>query len=303
MDPQAGNCELDGWGGAQRAFSDRAGGSLRSTPAIHNFKADSSLPDTLALMAAMRLELRPLLSRLGLERRGPWYLGQLGQIRLVAAVSGVGGDRAVETFHRLADAYSLKKMIHLGFAGGLQLGVRIGQLMEFGWVIDGQGSTIRIGEGVPRIVDMQDQPSQHMTLLTCDDIVHSVAQKRQLFERHGAAAVDMESFHVATAATERRIPLQVLRVISDDANTVVPAIFSEWSSGDAPLAMAVARYLAWHPQQVPMLWRWWRRTHRGDQVLIDAIETRLADECKVIRARHASPDTTERCFDRPVVDQ
>lgn len=44
-------------------------------------------------MVAMRLELRPLLLRLGLERRGSWYLGQLGQIRLVAAVSGVGGDR------------------------------------------------------------------------------------------------------------------------------------------------------------------------------------------------------------------
>jgi hypothetical protein len=34
-----------------------------------------------------------------------------------------------------------------------------------------------------------------------------------------------------------------------------------------------------------------------------AIETRLADECKVMRVRHASPDTTERYFERPAVDQ
>ena len=249
-------------------------------------------------MAAMRVEFGPLVARLKLRRRGRWYIAQTQQMRLVAAVSGVGAARAVETVHRLADEHAPDILIHAGFAGGLQPDLLAGEVIESGWVIDGRGSAISVGDDVPRVLGEKDRPPGTPPLLTYDTLVHSTAQKRALFERHGAVAVDMETFHVAAVAAERRIPLRIVRVISDDAHTGVPTVFSDWITQDAPPAAAAVRYLLHHPTQLPVLWRWWRQSRRAGRALADRIQKLLTDEYRAGESHSDRSNAVKQCFDQ-----
>lgn len=53
--------------------------------------------------------------------------------------------------------------------------------------------------------------------------VTSVTDKRELVERTGAVAVDMESAAIGDVASRSRLPLVVVRVIVDSADRCVPA--------------------------------------------------------------------------------
>jgi adenosylhomocysteine nucleosidase len=74
-------------------------------------------------------------------------------------------------------------------------------------------------------------------------------EKRSVRERTGAAAVDMESRAIAAACTDARVPLLVLRVISDDAKTTLPLDFATtWDSeSQRPRIPAIIRSLANQP--------------------------------------------------------
>lgn len=60
------------------------------------------------------------------------------------------------------------------------------------------------------------------TLLTTDQIVRLPSQRKSLFERFGAAAVDMETFAVAEVCRRRQTPFSSVRVINDLADETLP---------------------------------------------------------------------------------
>jgi adenosylhomocysteine nucleosidase len=53
-------------------------------------------------------------------------------------------------------------------------------------------------------------------------IIASRAAKKELFQKTGAAAVDMESHEVAAVARERGVPFIAVRAVSDSARRTVP---------------------------------------------------------------------------------
>ncbi|MGH8514740.1 MAG: hypothetical protein ACREV8_12535, partial [Gammaproteobacteria bacterium] len=69
---------------------------------------------------------------------------------------------------------------------------------------------------------------QHLTVRTgamfqAAEVIRTADEKRMLFERTGALAVDMESAAVAQVARGAKIPFAILRAIVDPQMMVIPA--------------------------------------------------------------------------------
>jgi hypothetical protein len=92
------------------------------------------------------------------------------------------------------------------------------------------------------------------TILGADAIIASVAEKRDLFTRTGAIAVDMESHIAARIAARHGLPFAVLRTISDRADQTLPPAALVGMKPDGGVALgAVLGSLARHPAQLPAL--------------------------------------------------
>jgi adenosylhomocysteine nucleosidase len=63
-------------------------------------------------------------------------------------------------------------------------------------------------------------------MLGLDRMLSTPEDKAAAFARSGALAVDMESHHLASAATERGLPFIAIRAISDEAHQALPAILA-----------------------------------------------------------------------------
>jgi len=89
-----------------------------------------------------------------------------------------------------------------------------------------------------------------------DAIVTSAGQKRRLFAKTGAIAVDTESHIAAAAAAERNIPFLALRAICDGAEMDLPdaAARAIRPDGTTNLAAVLQSVLA-KPGQIPLLIR------------------------------------------------
>jgi adenosylhomocysteine nucleosidase len=128
-------------------------------------------------------------------------------------VSGVGRDRA-----RAAAEVALRStpvprlVIAAGFCGALAPGLRVGDVVTS-----------------PRIV-------------TVDHLVANPTEKRQLAERTGAYAVDMESAAVEQVCAARGVPFLAVRAVSDTADTALsPELVRLLSGGRvSPWRAAVA---------------------------------------------------------------
>jgi nucleoside phosphorylase len=63
-------------------------------------------------------------------------------------------------------------------------------------------------------------------MLGLDRMLSTPEEKAAAFARSSALAVDMESHHLASAATERGLPFIAIRAISDEAHEALPAILA-----------------------------------------------------------------------------
>lgn len=74
-------------------------------------------------------------------------------------------------------------------------------------------------------------------LLSAKDVITSPKEKQQLFSRHQTCAVDMESGPLARAANEADLSFIAVRVIYDDAQTVMPQAFSKVLNPDGSVSV------------------------------------------------------------------
>lgn len=227
---------------------------------------------TIGLLAAVDDELGPTIKRLKLELTKRVYFGHMYHMRIVAMVSGIGGDRAIGALHELVERYRAKQVIHLGFAGGLDPALRVGEVRTFQWVINPHEQAMHLTGAPPIPTDgITDRRPGH-TLLTMDHLVDSVRSKHQLFKDHGACAVDMECFPVAVAAATMALRFTALRAISDTADTVIPVAAIKWINSDGSRRIAsVAKYLARRPWKLPAI----LRLHCDTTVAAECLATRV----------------------------
>jgi len=209
----------------ERAGEPRAGANRGAVSAASRASARTALPDVIAVVG-LRFEARII--------AGP----------LVRAVSGAAIGRGPLA---AAIAASDRGVISFGICGGLAPGLGAGvcvvasQVLDEtrAWRTDTAWST-HLLQSIPNAIAAP--------ILGVDAPVVEVMDKRRLYRRYGAVAVDTESHLAAAAASLRGLPFAAVRVIVDDASCrLVSAALAGRRSDGSISAAAVFRALIERP--------------------------------------------------------
>lgn len=214
------------------------------------------MTQTVLLIAAVRAELDETIERFRLRGDATVLTGQCNGAQVVAGVTGIGAERARDAMARLCDAYQPNLIISAGLSGGLNPLLKAGDLVEPRWVVNDEQQALRLNGGVPEFESNADVREQGATLLTTRVLADSVARKRELYETHRAAVVDMETYFLAQLAAERGVALRAVRAVSDPANMALPADVLDWvdESGQTRLGVVTASLMR-QPRLVPEVMR------------------------------------------------
>ncbi len=166
-----------------------------------------------AFVAALEREIAPLVQtwqgrtlQYGGRRHKVFESGEAGLI-----CGGIGPGAARRATEAIIRDSAPSRIVSVGFAGALDPGLQVGDVIEPGVVINGQdGSRTNAGTGEYALVSYP--------------AVCGTEQKKKLREAFGAALVDMEAAAVAQGAEARRIAFGALKVVSDDAEFAMPDV-------------------------------------------------------------------------------
>jgi adenosylhomocysteine nucleosidase len=165
--------------------------------------------------------------------------------------------------------YRPKLVLAAGFAGALEPGLQVGDVLLATEVADERGGLWPATWPDRPLEGEWRPPLRRARVLTAGRIVGDVARKRALGERHAAAAVDMESAHVAEWCRGRGVPFGCVRAVSDDARTPLsPRLAALLSGGRVSLPTLLAATVR-SPGSISELWRLARATrHAGRQLAL-----------------------------------
>ncbi len=177
---------------------------------------------------------------------------------------------------QLIDKEEPHQIVLIGFAGGLDPSLHVGEVIDVETVMNQDGQSMRLDGGVPSPAPDQEVRDRHYRLLTMDRLIDQPHEKSDLYQRHGASAVDMESFHVAQLAARRAVPLKILRAISDPATTALPSASVRWTKPDGHTdTVAVMSHVLLHPWRLPALARLGRNASLASAALGRSLEQTL----------------------------
>lgn len=174
-------------------------------------------------------------------------------------VTGVGRERVCAAIERLIGESRPGRVVMIGFAGGLDPTLRIGDAVRVRRLLHEGSEPIELDDG-------------DAALLTVDTLIDSPSAKAELRRRTGADAVDMESYHVAAMLRGHGIPLTVIRAISDTADDAVAPEVARFVRPDGTADVGrTMRHLLTHPHHLPMLLRLARASDRAARALADTL--------------------------------
>ena len=183
---------------------------------------------SIGVVTALRLETRAVLSALTQTARirsaaRPTWTGRAGASEIVVVEGGVGPVAAKRALAALPSRVTLLGSV--GFAGGLDPELVTGDVIVAAAVVWEEAGAARrydvestLVETLARVLaPALGRPPCLGTLFSAAAVIADVAAKRAAYERHAAAAVEMEAAALARYAAERRVPLFALRVVLDPA--------------------------------------------------------------------------------------
>lgn len=214
----------------------------------------------IAVTAAHESELFALRLRLSGAQR-------FRDVRLVR--TGMGRAQAERSVRRLLECgMPLDGLLSIGFCGGLSrcLG-RAAVVLADPIVATGKAELRPEPSWMARAAGALSRWSPHRgRLWTSARIVAAPNQKRELGQREGAIAVDMESYWVARLAAAHYMPFLALRIVLDEVDEWLP--FGEARSG-------ARNGRGSKPLQLLETVRWGIRTFRTAIALANAVEAVL----------------------------
>jgi adenosylhomocysteine nucleosidase len=167
--------------------------------------------NTFVLCAAIPQEVQIICKRLSIQcpsKSEPVTSGIYKQCTIKVLTSGVGKDR-MNSILSSREWIGLHNWISIGFAGGLDNSYKIGDVLSGNQVC-------LIDQDVYRSDSLIDVDNGGK-LFCSEKIIETSSEKRELFQKTNAVAVDMESIAVCTHAISRNEPFGWIRVISDSA--------------------------------------------------------------------------------------
>jgi len=192
-----------------------------------------------------------IVTALEMERR---WIGSTNDTAFVE-VGGVGRARAEAAATRLLDC-GVKALVSWGLAGGLDPSLEPGTVVIPEVVVGADGMCLRadLGWRVRLLAKIDD--CVHIStdpILHVDEVITSPNRKRELHERRYAAAVDMESFAVATVAQDAGVPWIVVRAVADTADHELPGAVTEICDVRGRLRVGAVLGLVFRPRLWPVL--------------------------------------------------
>lgn len=207
----------------------------------------------------------------------PVITGRWGSQRVTIVHTGVGESPPYrKRLHELLSGrdHHLEKprlLISSGYAGGLQSGTEVGDLI-FGTNVSHPDLLRKAA------VLLSARPVRTGVLSTQPSIAETVAGKRALGAATGAVAVDMETAWIADVCAETATPMLSLRVISDAVEQPFPVpgniLFD--ARRQRPRYLALPAWLLVHPGSVVPFIRFVRGLDRARVHLAEALQTLVA---------------------------
>jgi nucleoside phosphorylase len=196
---------------------------------------------------------------------------ELGGNRVIVFLTGMGWGNAKHAFREVMDTWPVF-CISAGLAGGLKASYQSGEVVvarRVGLL----GSKLWTECGRPEVRAALECGARFVeTCLTADNILNTAKAKRAagVF----GDIVDMESFHILTAASGKKLPGRiVVRAISDTVDEDLPVDFTQVATRDGRLKLGkLASAIGRKPQQLPRLIRFGIRSRRAAQSLADFLD-------------------------------
>jgi hopanoid-associated phosphorylase len=145
-------------------------------------------------------------------------------------------------------------LISFGIAGGLDPRLKPGTVLLPEMVHTEAGEAFAADETWRRRMLAHVPDAVAGAMYGAEAVVARVAEKKSLFDRTKAVAVDLESAAVARAAARAGIPFIVLRTVADPAHRALPQAAVRGLTGEGKVAYgSVFGHLARKPHQFPSL--------------------------------------------------
>jgi adenosylhomocysteine nucleosidase len=190
---------------------------------------------SIAIVAAMRVELAPLLGKMKLQQVGGVELFELPEA--MVAVGGIGEKRARHAAEVVIEHAQPKLLVSAGMAGAISPRLKVGDVCRIREMVDvstGNRYLTRGGEW----------------MLATSQEVSDATEKQGLLMKYGADVVDMEGAAEAQVAKDRGIEFAAMKAISDDASFVMPPMNRFIDANGRFDTNRFLVYVALHPQ-------WW----------------------------------------------
>jgi hypothetical protein len=167
--------------------------------------------------------------------------------------------------------YRPKLVLSVGFAGALRDDRQVGDVLLADEVVDLVGNrwpTTWPGE----LPATEWRPPIHRgRFLTVPQLVGNPDEKRQLGQKYEAAALDMESAHVARMCSKQGVPFGCVRVISDALATPLSPRLVSLLAGGRVSWLGLLALLLRSPGSAKELWHLAQATHHAARQLGTAL--------------------------------
>lgn len=183
------------------------------------------------------------------------------QIRpgLCGIISGMGGQYAAKAVEQLYQFDSqLQGIISWGVAAALTPKLITGNLIVPSTLITSKGRIHR--QSSELYLHLCDKLNSNFYVRTdllhaeTASVLHSAADKAQLFKNTNAHSADMESGALATFCDNQNLHFAVVRVISDGSKTAIPRIINKSSGADGQVnIIKLLGLMLLHPNQIPQM--------------------------------------------------
>ncbi|MDP3981816.1 MAG: hypothetical protein Q8Q33_10435 [Chlamydiota bacterium] len=184
---------------------------------------------SIAIFCALNEEIKPLLKQMVVrstvkERGRTLYRARMGAEEIYLLKSGPGKKNAQRAVHAFLEQYQPAHVFICGFAGALSDDLAVGDLLLVDRVHSKEEDITKELLCDRALFEQFQKMSYHQTssyqgtLLTVPKVVRYAREKKNLFEKEGALAVDMESFYMMKIIADKKVPCNVVRVISDTSH-------------------------------------------------------------------------------------
>jgi adenosylhomocysteine nucleosidase len=246
-----------------------------------------------AIVAALEREVRPLVKQWRVSEKD--YAGRRFRFfeknDVVLICGGIGAEPARRAAEAVIALYAPGVVYSVGFAGALDSGLRVGQVVQPRCVVNaGDGSSIGLDGGEGVLVSLAS--------------VASAEQKAKLRDSFSAQAVDMEAAAVARAAEARGVKFAAVKVVSDESDFTFPGL-NRFIDGDGRFSeLRFASFAVLRPWLWPQVLRLARNSRHAARSLCTFLEQNVtaAQARPGVRALEAI-DQTVRQTVHQTVDQ